>query len=218
MTRTSFNEKLSQLKADLLVMGGLAEQSISRAVHALLTGDKNLAEEVIRGDEKINEKEEYIANECAVLLATEQPVAGDLRFIISTLNTIRDLERIGDYAVHLAKTVFYLPDSSIPFQTGIQNITDYSILMLRDVLKAWADQNGDLALKTNSKDKVVDSLYLRLFRDMLEKAKEGPWQSEQMIHLLLAIKYIERLADHIVNICEEIEYMCIGKRKDFGTH
>jgi phosphate transport system protein len=217
-TRIAFGEKLEQLKIDLLKMGNLVEEGIVKASHALVKTDRAVAEQVIAGDEKINEKEGTIEDECVILLATEQPVAGDLRFIISTLNTIRDLERIGDYAVHLAKITEEIDDIGIVFEKEFSEIAGICSTMFKDALRAFAEQNGDLAREVSGRDRVVDALYLTLFKNILCSVDDDENRRQAVVQLVFAVKYLERLADHIVNICEEVEYMCTGTRKDYGTH
>jgi phosphate transport system protein len=216
--RSAFDEKLEKIKRDLLLMGSLVEESITRGAHAFLKKDLDLAAQVVKDDEKINEKEGMIEDECVVLLATEKPFAADLRFIISTLNAIRDLERIGDYAVHLAKAANEAADTGITFGKEISRIVDTCTAMLRDAMKAFASKDCGLAQQARERDKIVDTLYLIIFKDILLRLKEDSGRGEESVRSLFALKYIERLADHIVNICEEIEYLCTGTRKESGTH
>ena len=218
LTRIIYGEKLEKLKIELISMGSLVEQSIVKATRAFVKKDIALADQVIKDDEKINEKEGNIENECVRLLATEQPVAGDLRLIISILNMIRDLERIGDYAAHLAQTTSELTSAETGFEADFSNITDLSVLMIKDTFRAFATQNVDLAREIRERDGLVDSFYLLLFKKILQNISEDPKRQEEGFHLLFVVKYLERLADHIVNLCEEIEYMCTGSRKDSGIH
>jgi phosphate transport system protein len=216
--RTGFEEKLGKIKRDLLYMGNLAEEAVTRAGHAFVKKDTVLADRVIKGDAKINEIEATIEDECVVLLATEQLFATDLRFIISTLNIIRDLERIGDYSVHLAKATTDLFGTGIPFGKEISRIMETCGSMLGDAMKAFADRNAKLARDVRERDRTVDALYLIVFKDILCGLKEDSEKSEESVHSLFALKHIERLADHIVNICEEIEYIVTGTRKESGAH
>ena len=215
-TRVHFQEKLHNLKMDVLVMGGLVEEAIGKAIHSLVRNDRTLASEVIRDDEIINDKELAIEDQCIILLATEQPVAGDLRLIISTLKTIRDLERIGDYAAHLSKTTVHFDVGDLMFHDAISHITDVCVSMLKDTLKAFSEEKVELAEKVKERDDIVDSLYLQLFKELLGDMRNEPDHVKQVSALLLVAKYLERLADHITNICEEIVFMCTGKRKDWA--
>jgi phosphate transport system protein len=214
--RIHFHEKLNDLKMDVLIMGGLVEEAIGKAIHSFIKNDRSLAAEVIRDDEHINEKECAIENRCIILLATEQPVAGDLRLIISILKTIRDLERIGDYAAHLAKATVNFEAGSLDFHEDISKITEVCVSMLKDTLKAFSKGNVKLAEEVKERDDIVDSLYLQLFNEFLSDMRSDPYHIKQVSALLLVAKYLERLADHITNICEEIVFMCSGKRKDWA--
>jgi len=215
-TRIHFHEKLDDLKMDVLVMGGLVEEAIGKAIHSFVKNDRSLAKEVIAADEIINEKELSIENQCIILLATEQPVASDLRLIVSTLKTIRDLERIGDYAAHLAKAIVTFEAGSLTFYDDISVITDVCVSMLKDTLKAFSEGKVELAEEVKERDEIVDGLYLQLFKELLSNMKNDPDHIRQVSALLLIAKYLERLADHITNICEEIVFMCTGKRKDWA--
>jgi phosphate transport system protein len=213
-TRHHFYEKLEELKIDVLKMGGLVEESIDRALHDLLKKDRELALDIIKNDEQINQQELDIERTCVLLIATEQPVAGDLRFIISSLKTVRDLKRIEDYAAHMAKTAINLSRESLEVPGDIPIMTEQCIHMLKNTLQAYAEQNAEKANNVTKMDEMVDSLYLNVFRELLIDMKEDPNHLQQVSSLLLVAKFLERLADHITNICEEIEYMCTGKRKD----
>ena len=215
-TRIHFQEKLNNLKMDVLLMGGLVEEAIEKAIHALVKNDRSLAANVIQDDEVINEKECVIENQCIILLATEQPVASDLRLIISILKTIRDLERIGDYAAHLAKATVNFEAGALTFHDDISKITNVCVSMLKDTLKAFSEEKVELAEEVKERDDIVDGLYLQLFNELLGDMRDDPDHIKQVSALLLVGKYLERLADHITNICEEIVFMCTGKRKDWA--
>ncbi|MBN2444260.1 MAG: phosphate signaling complex protein PhoU [Spirochaetales bacterium] len=215
-TRIHFHEKLEDLTTDVLLMGGLVEQAIGKAIYSLAKNDRSLAAEVIRDDEAINDKELFIENRCIVLLATEQPVACDLRLIVSTLKTIRDLERIGDYAAHLAKAIVNFELGTLPFHDEISKITEVCVSMLKDTLTAYSRGDVKLAEKVRERDEIVDTLYLQLFNELLSNLRNDKDHVKQVSALLLVAKYLERLADHITNICEEIVFMCTGKRKDWA--
>jgi len=214
--RVHFHEKLNDLKMDVLAMGGLVEEAIGKAIHSFVKNDIQLAEQVIKDDENINEKEQAIENKCIILLATEQPVAGDLRLIISILKTIRDLERIGDYGAHLAKAAVNFEAGMLDFHDDISRITEVCISMLKDTLAAFAHGNCELAETVKEQDEVVDTMYLQLFNQLLSDMKTDPYHIQQVSALLLVAKYLERLADHITNICEEVVFMSTGKRKDWA--
>jgi phosphate transport system protein len=214
-TRHRFQEKLEELQVELLNMGHLVEESINKALRALSKKDENLAKQVIKDDEKINQKEDDIENMCAIILATEQPVARDLRFIISILKTIHELERVGDYATHLAKAAITIADDeTFKVHPDLIRMTETSIQMLRETLKAFANQDAGLAEKVRKEDQIVDSLYLNVFKDLLIEMHQDPEHLKLENSLIFVAKFLERMADHIANICEEVIFMCTGKRQE----
>ena len=212
--REHFHEKLEDLKIDLLKMGTLVEEAISKAIRALTKKDIKLANDIITNDEIINNMELEIENRCVLLIATEQPVAGDLRFIISAMKTIRDLERIGDYAAHLAKAAIANADISFGIPQDIPKMTEICIGMLKDTLKAFSELDVEKAEEVKERDELVDSYYLNVFRELLTEMGEDSEHIRQTTSLVLVAKFLERLADHVANICEEVIYVCTGKRKD----
>lgn len=217
-TRHSYMERLDNLKNMMLKMSGLAEEAIGKAVLALSRTDIDLAGEIIREDSGINAYEEQIEELCVYLIATEQPVATDLRFIVACLNIIRDIERIGDYAVHMAKTVRTLVSSGNGFQTPgeIIRMTEISLDMLRDAMNSFAAKNESSAREIIKRDENVDNFYLTVFRDLIGKMEKDPSHARQENALLFVAKFVERMADHVVNICEEIVYFTTGKKMDWS--
>ena len=215
-TRIHFHEKLEELKIEVLKMGGLVEEAIGKAIYSLVNNDKAMAMQVIAEDDRINKCELKIEDRCVILLATEQPVARDLRLIVSVLKAIRDLERMGDYAAHLARTALNSDDEPVDFDTDLSRITAVCVEMLKEALTAFAEGNVDLAEKVRKRDEIVDNLYLQLFRNLLVDMREHAGHVNEAGSLLLVAKYLERLADHITNMCEEIVFMCTGKRKEWS--
>jgi len=212
-TRLHYHEKLEELKIDVLKMAGVVDESISRAMRALLKRDNSLAQKVVEDEKKINQIEFEIEEKCVVLIATEQPVAGELRFIISTLKTVRDLERCGDYACHVATTALHLDENAaVSIHDDLPEMTETCREMLKDAMHAYNEENAELAVQVRKKDDIVDSLYLHSFKDLLSDMKQDPDHVKQVHSLLFVSKCLERLVDHIINICEEVEYIATGKR------
>jgi phosphate transport system protein len=214
-TRHHYHEKLEQLKIEVLKMGGLIDESVSRSVHALVKLDKAVAQKVVEDENTINHMEYEIEDRCVFLLATEQPVAGELRFIISTLKAVRDLERCGDYACHIANTALQSGEHlEVAVHEDIPRMAETCREMLKQAMQAYADEDEELAAKVRTQDNIVDGLYLHSFKELLSDMKQDPDHVRQVNSLLFVSKCLERLADHIINICEEVEYMCTGSRKE----
>ncbi|MBN1799411.1 MAG: phosphate signaling complex protein PhoU [Spirochaetales bacterium] len=212
-TRQHYHEKLEQLKIEVLKMAGIVNESISRSMHALIKRDASLAQKVVDDEKNINQMEFDIEEQCVVLIATEQPVAGELRFIISTLKTVRDLERCGDYACHVATTALNFDENAtVSVHEDLPKMAVICRDMLKNAMDAYNEENAELAAQVRKKDDIVDSLYLHSFKELLTDMKQEPEHVKQVHSLLFVGKCLERLGDHIINICEEVEYIATGKR------
>ncbi|MBN1523837.1 MAG: phosphate signaling complex protein PhoU [Spirochaetales bacterium] len=216
--RQSYTEKLDDLKIEVLRMGALVEDAITKASYSLLRQEVSLAEEVLRNEEHINKYETIIEDKCVILVATEQPVAHDLRLIISTLKSIRDLERIGDYAAHLASIARnliggnFLEKFSLPLHNNIKKMFEMCVEMIKKTMQAFREEDAGIAREVMEFDEQVDSLYLDVFKEFLGDMKQDPSYAHQLNSLIFVSKYLERLADHVINICEEIIYIQTGER------
>jgi phosphate transport system protein len=215
-TRHTYTEELEKLKSSILTMSGLAEEAIGKAIKALSSSNKDLADEIIQEDSRINEWEDRIEQLCVLLIAMEQPVATDLRFIIACLNSIRDIERIGDYASHMAKTVITLASNSnsIKVPPDIIKMSEETMDMLHNAMDAFTNKNEKKAEQVIKRDAIVDSLYLKVFKDTISTMEADPVHARQENALIFLAKYVERMADHTANICEEIIYFISGRKTD----
>ena len=211
-TRQAFEEQLEQLERRLLEMGTFVEAMLEKAVHALSEHDVNLAREVIEADDTADEMDLDIEQHCMRLLALQQPMSRDLRTIGTVMKVIADVERIGDYsvdigrtAVQLAQTEYFKPLVDIPRMAGMVRG------MLRRALEALVKRDLDLVRRVVEQDDEVDRLWYRL-RDELEEAmQKRPELVPQAVALMLVARYLERIADHTVNIAERVAYMETGR-------
>ena len=221
--RHSYQEKLEDLKIEVMRMGGLVEEAVTKAGFSLLKRDAGLTEQVRRGEVAINHQELVIEDKCVIIIATEQPVAHDLRLIISTLKSTRELERIGDYAAHLAgasTSLFqneFIDDFPSKIPGKIRRMLDISIQMIKDTLAAFGAEDIELCKEIMQRDDQIDALYLEVFTEFITEMKNDPAHVKQLNTLIFISKYIERLADHVINICEEIIYMHTGERAEKDT-
>jgi phosphate transport system protein len=209
----SFDDELKTLSQVVTRMGGLAETQLATAVEALQRRDTDLAERVVRGDAAIDTLEEELDERAVRLLALRQPMATDLREVISSLKISSDLERIGDYAANVAKRVMALNQiPPIPPAGGIPRMTRLVQNMIKDTLDSYATRDAERAIDVWHRDAEVDEMYTGLFRELLTYMMEDPRNITPSTHLLFIAKNIERIGDHATNIAETIHYLVTGRR------
>lgn len=216
-TRHAFDRALEELQQEILRMGSLVEQAIYYSVHSLATQNVPMAEEVIKGDAVIDQMELEIEDKCLKLIATQQPIAGDLRKISTGFKIITDLERMGDHAVDIAKITKRLAGQPlIKPLVDIPRMAALSQQMVKDGLDAYVKGDVDLAKTLNGKDDEVDHIYSQIFRELLTYMMEDPRTITQATSLLFVGRYIERIADHATNIAERVIYLVTGERPDLN--
>lgn len=208
----SFDQELDLLKRTIVQMGGLAERQLESAIQSVVRRDSDLASRVVQVDVQLDDYENQIDNEAVRMLALRQPLAQDLREIISALKIASDLERIGDYAANVAKRAIAL--SQVPVVRPVHTIPRMGRLVqeiIKEVLDAYADKDLERALSAWSRDEEVDDLYTSLFRETLTYMMEDPRNITPCTHLLFIAKNIERMGDHATNIAETIHFLIEGK-------
>ncbi|MDF9407015.1 MAG: hypothetical protein A4E52_00724 [Pelotomaculum sp. PtaB.Bin013] len=216
-TRTTFDQALSELQQDILQMGIFVEDSIARAVESLAKQDLSLAQSVIDGDVQIDDQEMLIEDKCLKLIATQQPLAKDLRRIAAGLMIITDLERMGDLACDIAKIARRIADQPlIKPLIDIPRMAQLAQTMVKEALDAYVREDVELALKMAADDELVDSLHNQVFRELLVYMMENPKIINQATALLFASRHLERIADHATNIGERIVYLVTGERKELN--
>jgi phosphate transport system protein len=218
MSRHAFEEQLDVLHRQLMSMGTLVEEAIHKAIKSLVERDVQLAEEVIQNDTLINQLEHDIETGCFRLIALQQPVGSDLRRLGTMLKLVTDLERMGDHAVSISKTTRRLMDE--PYVKPLIDIplmADNVKAMVRDCLNAYIAKDKEAAEEIAARDDVVDKLFSKVFRDLIEVMTNNKQSISQGTHLLLVAQYLERIADHVTNICEWIIYMNTGKLTDLNN-
>jgi phosphate transport system protein len=205
---THFQQELNHLKSEILKMAGLVERAISNAIESLTQRDTPLAEKTIQQDVQINGMEIDIDERCLNLLALHQPMAGDLRFIASTMRINTELERIGDLAVNIAERVVSLnQEPQLKPYIDIPNMADITKKMLRDVIDAFVSGDVALARSVCERDDQVDGLNNQVFRELLTYMMEDPKTITRAVHLIIVSRYLERIADHATNIAEGVIFM-----------
>jgi len=203
-----FQEELQQLKARLLEMGGLAEDRVRSAVKALVDRDSSAVDAVLAGDGAINELHIEIDSRCFKLLALHQPMAVDLRAIMSAVKINTDLERVGDLAVNIAEAaVRYLQHPPVKALIDIPRMADIAQGMLRDALDAYVRRDTALAQAVLDRDDVLDGLKTQVFRDLLTCMLGAPQTIEPALDLILVSRHLERIGDHATNVAEDVIFM-----------
>ena len=207
-----FQDELDQLKARLLVMAGQAEEQVRSAVRALVQHDCDLAERVFLGDRAINALDLEIDDSCFKLLALRQPVATDLRVIVSGVKINRDLERVGDFAVNIAEAALrYMEHPPVKPLIDIPRMANLAQGMLRDALNAYVALDTALAREVIERDDVLDALKGRVFRELLSFIVGNPATTEPALDLILISRHLERIGDHATNIAEEVIFIASGQ-------
>ena len=211
-TRQAFDEQLAELEQRLLRMGEFVETMLEKAGRALVTHDVKLAEEAIAADDAADDMDLEIEQHCMRLLALQQPMSRDLRTIGTVMKVIADVERIGDYSVDIAKTAielaqteYYKPLEDIPQMVEIVR------WMLRQALEALVAHDLALVAKVIERDDEVDRLWYQIRGQVEQVMQERSEVVPQAVALLLVARYLERVADHTVNIAERVAYMETGR-------
>lgn len=207
-----FNTELDDVKTHMLEMGGCVEQQVRDAISALIEADGIKAEAVKVGDDKINDMEVAIDEECTRILARRQPAASDLRLVIAISKVVIDLERIGDEAGKIATQAMQLIESgeSPRGYKEIRHIGHHVGFMVRDALDAFARLDVDMALAVAKEDKLVDEEYGSAVRSLITYMMEDPRSIGQMLNVLWALRSLERVGDHARNIAEQVIYLVKG--------
>ena len=203
-----FQEELEQLKTRLLEMGGLAEEQVRVAVKALVDRDRDLIEHVLTGDEPINKLHIEIDGRCFTLLALHQPMAVDLRAIVSAVKINTDLERVGDLAINISEAARrYAQHPAVKKLIDIPRMASIAQSMLRDALDAFVRRDMVLAQHVLDEDDKLDSLKTQVFRELLTYMLQDPATIEAALDLILISRHLERIGDHATNIAEDVIFM-----------
>ena len=205
-------KEIDTLKKRILELGTIVEEAVRQAIQSLERRDASLAQQVIDNDNQINQMEVEIEEEGLKMLALHQPVAIDLRFIVSVMKINSDLERIGDLAVNIAERASFLvtrPEASVALDFG--SMAKTSKTMLKESLDALVQLDSDLARKVCADDDTVDAMNRDVFVKVQQGMRENPDQIELLVHLLSISRHLERIGDHATNIAEDVIYMVEGE-------
>ena len=207
-----FQEELDALKSRLLEMGGLAEERVRTAIDALVRRDPALVVQVLEGDGPINQLHIELDGRCVKLLALHQPMAVDLRVILSAVKINTDLERVGDLAINIAEAASrYLAHPPVKELVDIPRMAEIAHGMLRDALDSFVRRDLELAQRVLDEDDVLDQLKTTVFRELLGFMLQDAHTIEPSLDLILISRHLERIGDHATNIAEDVIFMVSAK-------
>ncbi|MGC4105975.1 MAG: phosphate signaling complex protein PhoU [Thermomicrobiales bacterium] len=215
--RALYEAGIEDLRNDVVTMSSMVDKAIARAIDALKTQDAQLAAEVKAGDKEIDALRWDAEDHAMTLIATQGPMAGDLRVIAASLQIFTDLERMGDYAVGIAKVVLKTIDEPLlkPL-VDIPRMAQLARQMLSDVTTAFIERDADAAKKIAARDDEIDDLYDQVLRELLTYMMSDPSVINRATHLLWAAHDVERIGDRVTNIAERITYMSSGEFVHLG--
>ncbi len=217
-TRATFHKHLREVEEDVLTMGDMVAKAIDRAIEALKKRDLALAHRIIADDDQVDKQRYSIEDKCIGLIATQQPMASDLRIIVAVLNIIVELERIGDYADGIAKIVIMIGDEP-PLKPliDIPRMGEITIEMINNSIHSFASRDVELAMRVVSMDTVVDGLYDQVFRELLTFMMVDPKTTNRATRLIWVAHNLERAADRATNICERVVFTVTGRMEEIGA-
>ena len=212
-TVKSYDDDLMEIGRKIAEMGGIAESMLSNSITALVKGDTVLAQRVIATDPRLDALEREVEEKATLTIAKRQPMAIDLRAIVSAIRIASDLERIGDLAKNVGKRVVAIDGQFAPQKIvgGVVHISDLALDRMKRVLDAYAQRDDAAAMDVWRHDEEIDNLYNSLFRELLTYMMEDPRNIGFCAHLLFCAKNIERIGDHATNIAETIHYLITGE-------
>jgi phosphate transport system protein len=217
--RNSFSEELSRLRHDILEMATRVEENLGKALAALRAGDADLAKEVRYDDTEVDALHIKIELDTASIIATQQPVARDLRELVMILKVIGNIERIGDHAVHLSKAARKLAkrgESPFRAQENLERMAEIGQEMLRGAVSAFLQQDAAAAREVALMDSLIDKEHETITEDVLKLMKKNPELVKAAVQILQTANQLERLGDHITNICEAVIYITEGTHEELN--
>lgn len=218
MPRELFQKELQRIQEDMLVMASMVEKAVERSVASLKTRDVRLAQQVIVDDLKINQQRFGIEEDCLLMIATQQPIASDLRVVAAVLNIITDLERMGDHAEGIAKiTIMTADEPPVKPLIDVPRMDEQARSMLQRSMDAFMNRDAESARKIAEEDDVVDQLYEQIYRELLTFMMADPGTINRATHLLWVAHNLERIADRVTNICERVVFLTTGKMEEFNV-
>ncbi len=217
-TRVTFDRQLQELQDDALLLGSMVVKAVERSIEALKRLDGELARQIIADDLQINAKRWQIEETAIRLIATQQPMAGDLRVIASVMHIATDLERMGDHAAGIAKiTLMHGDQPLLKPLIDIPRMADVACRMARQSLDAFIRRDAEAARAIADQDDEVDALYDQVYRELLTFMIEDPQSIQRATWLLWTAHNLERIADRATNVCERVVYLVTGTMEEINV-
>lgn len=217
MTRGSFDVNLKIVHDDVLTMGNIVENQIFQCIEALANQNYGLAEKVIKNDDLVDNLQKKIEDQCIKLIATQQPLAHDLRAIFTTIKVVTDLERIADHAVDIAKITLRLKgEKYIKELVDIPTMANTVKEMIKLSINSYVEGDVDKAYSTCKMDDEIDAIFKKVFNELLVIMSSDSSTVNQASQFLFVCKFLERIADHTTNICEWTIYLVTGEQIDLN--
>lgn len=218
MPRQTFDRQIHHLQDEVLLLSSMVEQALLNSVDALKRRDIPTAKRIFAEDQQVNEKRFAIENNILILMATQQPIAHDLRLLAALLEVITELERIGDYAKGIAKVTVRLEDTEIPIPIReFTRMAELSVSMLHRALGAFIAENATLAHAIPEEDSLVDDLYNQVYRTLVSNMIADPKTIDHSNLLLWVAHNLERAADRVTNICERTVFIATGELMEMDS-
>lgn len=216
-SRGALDREEREVKDEVLRMGSRVELQIAMAIRAFVARDVALAETVIAGDEEINELQRVVADLTTTTIATQAPVARDLRFLLALNHVASELERIGDHAVGVAKQLRRLPDGPpVPAAADLTRMGEAAATLVGAVLRALVDADGEAARTVAAGDDEIDHLYSRIFTAAVQEMRADPDAVERGTRTVLVAHWLERIGDRVTNIAEDVVHLATGRVEDLN--
>ena len=211
--RSKFDEQLHLLNQEMMQMGSMIEDSIQKAINALIDQNVELAKKIMDNDTQIDHKQKKIENLCFNLLMQQQPVAKDLRVISAAMKMVTDMERIGDHAADISEmTILMSKTKYIPNLEHINRMASETVQMLIRSIEAYVEKDMKKAVDVIASDDVVDDLFDKNKAELIEQIQREPQSAESAADMLMVAKYFERIGDHATNIAEWVIFALDDKK------
>lgn len=216
-TRTHFHNELNNIFQDVITMGDMVIELLNKGLDSLLTANEILAREVIEEDLRIDEMQVSIEDKCTLIIATETPVATELREVLTVIKIVNELERLGDHAKHMAKRAGQVSTEGLKISgPTLTEMNKFGCQMIREALESFLELDSSWAKEIAERDNFIDEKYYSLYDKLIDIIKEKPYKAENIVPLLFLNRYLERIGDRVTNICECIVYSKTNKHVELN--